>query len=92
MEMSGLKARILRHEAALNYLQQTITVACDAPSNHSYYDLKKHVMPNLDFIARDTVHLCINYENLHGGKKTAGGEILQTIQNKFNQSEDAEPF
>ena len=48
-------------------------------------------MPNLEFLARDTVHLCINYQHSHSGRKTAGGKILHAIQNKFNQWEDAEP-
>ena len=57
-------------------------VAVDNPSSLMVHELRK-VLPNLQFLVLDTVHLPIVYEYGFWRKKTAGSVLLRQIMVKF---------
>ena len=81
----------LSNEVPKECLQQVLTLAADFPSEKLRTDLLKNGCENLQFVSCDPVHLCINYEKSHGGKKREGSKFLHKIMNKFNVLGDTKP-
>ena len=64
-------------------LRQTRVVFTDDPSNHLLVTLQ-NIMPNLEMLCLDPVHLCITFEYSTYRKRTKASTCLRSILCKFN--------
>ena len=70
-------------QAALDQVQ---CVAKDAPSS-LMFSLLRSIMPNLQCLCLDPVHLAIKYEYATGRRRTKGSASLRACLGKFNSSD-----
>ena len=70
-------------QAALDQVQ---CVATDAPSS-LMFSLLRSIMPNLQCLCLDPVHLAIKYEYATGRRRTKGSASLRACLGKFNSSD-----
>jgi len=81
-EDSGAVAATLVKTMAPNALNQVRFLATDCPSL-KLWDTLRRVLPNLQIMCLDTVHLGITYEYGFWRKHTPGSTLLRTIMSKF---------
>ena len=67
-------------------LAQVQCVATDAPSSHMF-SLLQSIMPNLQCLCLDPVHLAIKYEYATGRRRTKGSGRLRACLGKFNATD-----
>ncbi|CAK0856925.1 unnamed protein product, partial [Prorocentrum cordatum] len=77
-------ARELAQHVPADCLAQVRTVATDSPGPELLAQLKA-VMPNLEFLVLDLVHIAFSFESAQGRAKTSAGQTLRTIQAKWNK-------
>ena len=62
--------------------EQVRFVASDSPSAHLFCSLKR-LLPSLEALSQDPIHLAMAYEQVSGGKRTAGSSALRKCLRKF---------
>ena len=65
-------------------LAQVRTVATDAPGPELLKQLQA-VMPNLELLVLNLVHIAFLFESAQGRAKTSAGQTLRAIQAKWNK-------
>ena len=78
----------LREHLPAACLRQVRTVATDNPGPELLSQLRV-VMPSLEFLVMDLVHICFLFESAQGRHKTRAGQVLRTIQCKWNKVGDS---
>lgn len=66
------------------HLSQCRYLMSDCPGRELWKQMKK-VLPNLEIISKDPIHLVINYELQFAKRKSSGSRTLRLIMGKFNK-------
>lgn len=80
-------AQELRQHLPPDCLSAVRTVATDAPSKEVFTELQS-VLPKLEFLVLDLVHVCFLFESAQGRKRTRAGQLLRCMQAKWNKVDD----
>ncbi|CAE7582461.1 unnamed protein product [Symbiodinium sp. CCMP2592] len=83
-EKSSILADALRSSFTNTQRAQVLHVASDAPSAEMFQTLKE-VLPNLQSLSLDAMHIVMVYDQNMNNRRTAGSRWLAVIMNKFRK-------
>ena len=89
-EKASHPAEHLQRNLPAAALLQVEHVATDAPSQELFSVLSA-IMPNLQTLCSDPLHLCMKYEYATGPRRTLGSAALRTCLSKFNNIDPSTP-